>query len=150
MTPRTPPLAFSTDAKTSKRMAGIRQADTAPELLVRAALRQAGLRYRIRNRDLPGSPDVANRSARWAVFVHGCYWHRHDGCPRSTTPKRNGDLWRAKFDANVARDARAMESLRERGFRVLVVWECEAEDERRLGHLVRELAADVASTSAER
>lgn len=150
MTPRTPPLAFSTDAKTSKRMAGIRQADTAPELLVRAALRQAGLRYRIRNRDLPGSPDVANRSARWAVFVHGCYWHRHDGCPRSTTPKRNGDLWRAKFDANVARDARAMESLRERGFRVLVVWECEAEDERRLGHLVREFAADVASTSAER
>ena len=150
MTPRTPPLAFSTDAKTSKRMAGIRQADTAPELLVRAALRQAGLRYRIRNRDLPGSPDVANRSARWAVFVHGCYWHRHDGCPRSTTPKRNGDLWRAKFDANVARDARAMESLRERGCRVLVVWECEAEDERRLGHLVREFAADVASTSAER
>ena len=87
-------------------------------------LHELGHRYRVRNRDLPGSPDVANRSRRWAVFVHGCYWHRH-GCKATTTPKRNRAFWEAKFARNVERDAESAAALRKLGFTVVVVWECE-------------------------
>jgi DNA mismatch endonuclease (patch repair protein) len=113
------------DPQTSVRMAGVRQKDTAAELAVRRALTAIGLRYRVRNRDLPGTPDVANRARRWVIFVHGCFWHRHAGCTRTTTPQRNRQFWEQKFAANVARDRRAVASLRRRGFRVLVVWECQ-------------------------
>ncbi len=115
------------DEKTSIRMGGVRQHGTAAELAVRYALHELGARYRTQNRDLPGSPDVANRARHWAVFVHGCFWHRHEGCKRTTTPSRNHDFWVAKFDANVARDARAIAALQERKYDVLVIWECEAE-----------------------
>lgn len=113
------------DVATSARMGGIRQQHTAPELAVRRILAALGLRYRVHNRDLPGSPDVANRARAWAVFVHGCYWHRHEGCKRTTTPKRNREFWEAKFAANVARDARAMRELDALGYHVVTVWECE-------------------------
>ena len=119
------------DAATSTRMAVIRQRDTKPEALVRAVAHQSGLRYRVRNRDLPGSPDLANRSKGWAVFVHGCYWHGHVGCRLATVPKRNRDFWLAKFANNRARDARVVRALRERGFRVLIIWQCQ------LAHLDR-------------
>jgi len=127
------------DAKTSARMAGVRRAGTAPELAVRAALRALGLHYRVENRDLPGSPDVANRIHRWAVFVHGCYWHRHAGCRRATTPKRNAAFWCAKFDANVARDARARAALRRLRFRVVTIWECQTSSARNLANRLRPL-----------
>jgi DNA mismatch endonuclease (patch repair protein) len=122
---RRSPLVF--DRATSLRLSKIRQKDTAPELAVRVILSAIGVRYRVRNRDLPGSPDIANRTARWAVFVHGCYWHSHRGCSRATVPKRNREFWVAKFAANVKRDADAVAALRRRGFRVAVVWECEIE-----------------------
>jgi DNA mismatch endonuclease (patch repair protein) len=112
------------DDATSRRMAGIRQKSTRPELLVGKVLRALGLRYRLTNRDLPGSPDFANRRARWALFVHGCFWHRH-GCSATTTPTRNREFWEAKFARNVARDARSLEELRAGGYRAVVVWECE-------------------------
>lgn len=112
------------DEETSRRMAGVRQRDTKPEMIVRRLLTQIGHRYRVRNRDLPGSPDIANRSRRWVVFVHGCYWHRHR-CKATTTPKRNRDFWQAKFSRNVDRDAHQVAALREAGYRVVVVWECE-------------------------
>lgn len=118
---------LETDAATSLRMAGIRQRDTRPEMQVRAALRALGMHYRVRNRDLPGSPDVANRRKQWAIFVHGCFWHRHAGCKMATSPKRNAEFWSDKFVANVARDARAEAGLKAMGFDVVVVWECEAE-----------------------
>jgi DNA mismatch endonuclease (patch repair protein) len=78
---------------------------------------------------LPGSPDLANRTRRWAIFVHGCFWHRHTGCIRTTTPKRNRPFWTAKFEANCARDRRVRAALRRLGFRTLVIWECQAERE---------------------
>lgn len=106
-------------------MANIRQQGTGPELAVRALARELGLHYRVKNRDLPGSPDLANRKRRWAIFVHGCYWHRHRGCPRTTTPTRNRAFWEAKFEANVLRDRRAVVALRRMGYRVVIVWECE-------------------------
>jgi DNA mismatch endonuclease, patch repair protein len=128
---------FVTDAATSRRMSGIRQEATKPELAVRKAVRELGMSYRTSNRDLPGSPDLANRSKRWAIFVHGCYWHRHVGCPRATTPTRNRALWVTKFDENVARDKARIEQLGRSGFRVLVVWECDTEEHERLKGLLR-------------
>jgi DNA mismatch endonuclease (patch repair protein) len=112
------------DDATSARMGLVRQKGTRPELLVRAALAALGHRFRLANRDLPGSPDMANRSRRWAVFVHGCFWHRH-GCKATTTPARNREFWAAKFARNVARDQRSAEELGARGYTVIVIWECE-------------------------
>lgn len=117
--------ALSTDAISSRRMSRVSQRGTAPELLVRKACSALGLRYTTKNRDLPGSPDLANRSKRWAIFVHGCFWHRHAGCTRATTPKSNVQFWMAKFARNQERDAVAERQLQEQGYRVLVVWECD-------------------------
>lgn len=136
------------DAVTSRRMAGIRQVGTKPELVVRKLITSLGYRYRVNNRDLPGSPDLANRSRRWAVFVHGCYWHRHPNCRLATTPKRNRDFWQAKFERNVERDTQAAEALRERGFDVITVWECEARDERRLVERLRQWFASRHTSAA--
>ena len=113
-----------------------RQQGTRPEILVRRIVHALGHRFRLSNRDLPGSPDLANRAGKWAIFVHGCYWHAHQGCPRHTIPKRNRDFWLKKFDDNRNRDLRVAEELRGRGLRVIVVWECETTEreslERRL------------------
>jgi DNA mismatch endonuclease (patch repair protein) len=106
-------------------MAGVRQKDTSAEQLVRSLLTRLGHSFRKSNRDLPGSPDVANRSRLWAIFVHGCFWHRHAGCSRTTTPKRNRAFWETKFDQNRRRDARVLAALRRLGYRTVVVWECE-------------------------
>ncbi len=119
--------ALRTDAATSARMGRIRQSGTAPEMTVRRALSTLGVRYTVRNQDLPGSPDLANRSRRWAIFVHGCYWHRHAGCHKATTPRTNTDFWLNKFSRNVARDAAARGRLKRRGYQVLTFWQCECE-----------------------
>lgn len=116
---------LETDQATSKRLGKQKQKNTKPEIWVRAMLTELGHRYRLQNRDLPGSPDVANRSKRWAVFVHGCYWHHHEGCSRATIPKRNREFWVEKFMANRARDERVVEELEADGFTVVTVWECE-------------------------
>lgn len=133
-------IKLTVDAATSRRLGKIRQKDTAPEVMVREMLTALGLKYRLNDRRLPGSPDIANRSARWAVFVHGCYWHHHPGCRRATIPKRNRAFWLAKFRANRARDLRACRDLAREGFSVLVVWECECGEpaalRRRLARLV--------------
>lgn len=109
----------------SARMSRVRQRSTTAELRVRRELMAMGRRYRISNRDLPGSPDIANRAKKWAVFVHGCFWHRHDCCPRTTTPKENRDFWLRKFAVNRTRDERVQGELRDMGFKVAIVWECE-------------------------
>ncbi len=109
----------------SRLLGRVRQARTAPEEAVAALLRARGLAYRRGVRALPGSPDFANRARRWAIFVNGCFWHRHTGCRRATLPKNNRAFWAAKFAANRTRDAVAIRRLRASGFRVLVIWECE-------------------------
>ena len=115
-----------TDEARSALMRRVRQRNTRAELIVAAMLRGLGLRYRKNVRKLPGTPDFANRRHRWAIFVHGCYWHHHKGCKRATVPTRNRDFWVAKFDANRTRDAKAVHALRNSGFKVVIVWECEA------------------------
>jgi DNA mismatch endonuclease, patch repair protein len=109
-------------------MGRVRQRGTAAELVVRAWARAIGLRYTLDNSDLPGSPDLANRTRRLAIFVHGCYWHRHSSCRNATTPKSNRAFWLAKFARNRARDRAAVRALQGRGFRVVVIWECEVDD----------------------
>ncbi len=106
-------------------MAAIRGKDTAPEIAVRTMLHGMGLRFRLHRKDLPGRPDIALSKYRTVVFVHGCFWHRHEGCPYTTTPKTRQEFWLAKFDANMARDRRNRAELERLGWRVLVVWECE-------------------------
>ena len=132
-------FTLRTDTETSARMANIRQSGTTPELAVRQIVSSLGHRYRLYNKDLPGSPDLANRSKGWAIFVHGCYWHRHKGCKRTTTPKRNRDFWEAKFARNVARDKRVIRQLRRDGYRVLVVWECQTKTPERVAMRVERL-----------
>jgi DNA mismatch endonuclease Vsr len=110
---------------TSMRMARVRQKGTTAEQLVAVELRELGLYYRKNVRTLPGSPDFANRTGRWAVFVNGCFWHHHAGCSRATTPKSNSKFWIQKFRDNRRRDARAVVKLRRDAFKVVVIWECE-------------------------
>jgi len=106
-------------------MRRIRQHGTAAELAVRRIASSLHLRYTIRNKDLPGSPDLANRKRHFAIFVHGCFWHRHSHCRRTTTPKSNRTFWMHKFAQNQARDFAVTTALRALAFRVIIVWECE-------------------------
>lgn len=105
-------------------MASIRGKNTRPELLLRSAMFAAGFRYRLHVRGLPGSPDLVFPKYRAVLFVHGCFWHRHDNCRYTTSPKSNEDFWRVKFEGNVSRDARNVALLMEQGWRVAIVWEC--------------------------
>ena len=106
-------------------MARIRARDTRPELRVRSLLHRSGYRFRLHARDLPGRPDIVFRRRRKVIFVHGCFWHRHPGCPRATFPNTRMDYWRLKFENNCARDAAVQSALAEMGWTVLVVWECD-------------------------
>jgi len=132
------PNTYVTDELTSSRMAKVRTKNTAPEMAVRKALFGIGLGFRTKNGDLPGSPDVANRKGKWVVFVHGYFWHRHQRCKRASIPKRNTEQWQKKFERNVERDRRATTMLKEMGFNVVVVWECETKDRAGLERLLVE------------
>ena len=131
----------------SRMMAAVRQQDTRAELAVRGILHALGIRYRIRNRDLPGSPDVANRSSGWAIFVNGCFWHGHKNCTKTKStkgarvPKTRADFWFGKLAANRRRDARHCRELRQMGYRVLIVWECDLFHAEGLGSRLRKFCA---------
>lgn len=111
-------------ATRSRMMAGIRGKDTKPELALRRALHARGLRYRLHPRNVPGKPDLLFPKYRAAIFVHGCFWHRHEGCPYATTPATRPEFWQAKFEANVRRDKEVWKRLLGEGWRVATVWEC--------------------------
>lgn len=105
-------------------MASIRSADTKPEMVLRRLLHAGGLRYRLHARNLPGKPDIVFPGRNVAVFVHGCFWHRHPRCHWCTTPASNSEFWSAKFAENVKRDQRCVGDLLDLGWRVATVWEC--------------------------
>lgn len=119
---------IGTDPQRRALMQRVRQAATPAERAVAQACRELGLAYRLNVKSLPGSPDLANKHRRWAIFVNGCYWHHHRGCTRATIPKRNRPFWVAKFLANRARDVKKIRQLRARGFKVILIWECETID----------------------
>lgn len=108
----------------SRMMAGIRGRNTRPELLLRRELHARGLRFRLHRKDLPGSPDLVFPRYKAVVFVHGCFWHRHDDCRYASTPATRTEFWQKKFAANVARDRKVEDDLTTLGWRVAVVWEC--------------------------
>lgn len=116
----------------SELMSRVRGKNTAPEMRVRRLAHLLGYRFRLHRRDLPGSPDIVFVSRRKVVFVHGCFWHRHPGCKGTTSPKTRADYWQAKFCDNMVRDQRVQKHLRELGWDVLVIWECETEDQAKL------------------
>ena len=116
----------------SWNMSRIRNRDTKPEILVRSLLHGMGYRYRLHRRDLPGRPDIVLPRYKTAVLVHGCFWHRHEGCRYAYSPKTRADFWMAKFRDNVERDQRQREELRNLGWRIVTIWECETRDQERL------------------
>ena len=128
--------------KRSWNMSRIRSNKTKPEQLVASYLREHHMGYRRSVKDLPGKPDFVLTKYHAVIFVNGCFWHRHEGCKRATTPKTNTEYWNAKFQKNIERDKAAYQELQEKGWRVFVIWECElkkkvAED--RLSRLAEEI-----------
>lgn len=112
-------------------MRAVKSRDTAPELAVRAVVRELGYtrRYRLNGARLPGKPDLVFGAMRKAVFVHGCFWHGHDCKRGARQPKDNADYWRAKIGRNIARDAASLKALKTDGWSTLVIWECETRDD---------------------
>ncbi len=109
-------------------MAAIRNKDTKPEVAIRKLLFSLGYRFRLHRKDLPGHPDIVLPKHKIAIFVNGCFWHRHEGCRYAATPSTRKEWWQAKFDSNVARDQQNYALLREMGWQVVVIWECEVRE----------------------
>ena len=112
-------------AKRSAVMAKVRGRDTETERLLRSALHRLGLRFRLNVKTMPGRPDIVLTRYRAVIFVHGCFWHRHEACKRASTPQSNSSFWNAKFSGNVERDRRTAERLHASGWKIIIAWECE-------------------------
>lgn len=117
-----------TPEQRSRCMAAIRSKDTKPELVVRSFVHRMGYRFRIHRRNLPGKPDLVFPSRKKVIFVHGCFWHQHQGCRFAMRPTTRAEFWGRKLDGNRERDARVKVELRALGWNVLVVWECQTRD----------------------
>lgn len=117
-------------------MGRVKSTDTKPEIKVRRLVYALGHRFRLHRSDLPGKPDLVFPGKKKVIFVHGCFWHRHAGCHRTTSPKTRAEYWQDKFDENVRRDAACERELLESGWAVLTVWECEVDDECLAGKIV--------------
>lgn len=127
--------------KRSSIMRAVRGKDTAPELRVRKWLHRRGFRFRLHDEKLPGRPDIVLPRRKVAIFVHGCFWHRHEGCRKAAMPKSRREYWAEKFAANVERDALRTEELNAMCWRVAVIWECALSDEATFEKWMNELAA---------
>lgn len=117
-------------------MSRIRSKDTKPEMVVRRLLHGMGYRYRLHDKRLPGHPDIVFPSRRRIILVHGCFWHRHEGCKDATIPKSNTEFWTDKLTKNVTRDGVKIEQLHNLGWKVLIVWECQIKDLNALQNLL--------------
>lgn len=120
-------------------MSRVRGKHTSPEIRVRRAAHRLGLRFRLHRKDLPGKPDLVFRKHAVALFVHGCFWHRHPNCPKSTTPKSKTQYWEEKFVSNCERDARSYTALAKLGWKVEIVWECETKQHQLLDERLRSI-----------
>jgi len=123
----------------SRMMSGIRGKNTRPELLIRRILFAAGYRFRLHRKDLPGTPDIVLSKYRAVIFIHGCFWHMHDGCRFAKIPSSRKQFWRKKLAGNRERDRRSIDELMAAGWRVLVVWECMTRSETSCNALPRRL-----------
>lgn len=121
----------------SANMRAIRSKDMRPELAVRRLVHKMGYRYRLHGKNLPGKPDLVFASRRKVIFVHGCFWHSHEGCKMAHVPKSNSAYWGPKLERNRARDTKTIAALRAEGWKALVIWECETGSETSLSSRVR-------------
>lgn len=132
----------------SRMMAGIRGKDTRPEIRLRKALHAIGFRFRLHEKRLPGRPDIVLPKWKVAIEVHGCFWHRHEGCRFASTPATRPEFWAEKFATNVARDRRNLEKLQEAGWRTAVIWECWLRD-KDISELVQKLRDWIGSSQRD-
>lgn len=126
-------------ATRSRTMAAIRSKDTKPEKWVRSELHKRGFRFRLHNKQLPGSPDLVLRKYKAVIFINGCFWHQHQNCKVAHIPETRREFWEKKFARNVARDQKVLYQLKVMGWRAAVVWECGLGKKRRedtLGQLI--------------
>ena len=112
----------------SRNMSAIKSKNTKPEIAVRKVLHSMGYRFRLHRKDLPGSPDIILPKYKTVIFVHGCFWHRHENCKYASTPKTRQEFWEAKFRENINRDKLNQENLSSKGWKIIIVWECEIKD----------------------
>ena len=113
-------------------MAAIKSKDTKPEIAVRKLLHSLGYRFRLHRKDLPGSPDIVLPKYKTVIFVHGCFWHRHEGCKYATNPKTRESFWNKKFEDNKKRDLEIKEKIKDIGWKSVIIWECEIKNESKL------------------
>lgn len=138
-------------AERSQRMSLVSGKDTKPEMLVRRTLHRLGYRYRLHSKDLPGKPDIVFRSRQKVIFVHGCFWHRHPSrkCKLARMPKSRLEFWKPKLDQNRQRDIKNQRALSKMGWKYLILWECELNDETGLARrLTNFLSEGSVSTNA--
>ncbi len=109
----------------SWNMSRIRSANTKPEMIVRSLLHRMGYRFRLHRKDLPGKPDIVLPKFKAIIFIHGCFWHRHINCKYAYMPKSKQKFWETKFKSNVERDKKVRKQLEEKGWKNLIIWECE-------------------------
>jgi DNA mismatch endonuclease (patch repair protein) len=121
----------------------IRSKNTLPEVRTRSSVHALGIRYRLHVADLPDKPDLANKARRWAIFVHGCFWHSHERCRLASKPRSNSGYWLEKLAQNRKRDALHNQALRDLGFDVLTIWECDTRDDARLHRILGSFFADL-------
>lgn len=116
-----------TPEKRSWNMSRIKSKDTTPERIVRSFLHRNGFRFRLHVKNLPGKPDIVLSKYKTVIEVRGCFWHRHNGCKDATMPSTHTEFWQKKFAENVVRDQRSEQALKELGWQVIIIWECEVE-----------------------
>ena len=112
----------------SRNMSAIKSKNTKPEIAVRKLLHSMGYRFRLHRKDLPGSPDIVLPKYKTVIFVHGCFWHRHQNCKYASNPKTRREFWEKKFKENIERDKKTQEKLKNLGWKTKIVWECEIKD----------------------
>ncbi|MDD2003630.1 very short patch repair endonuclease [Pseudomonas putida] len=131
----------------SWNMSRIKSRDTSPELAVRKVLYRMGFRYRLHSPAVPGRPDIVLKRFKAAIFVHGCFWHRHPGCKFAYVPKTRVEFWTKKFEANVRRDETVKKQLSDLGWKSLTIWECETKSSETIEHLLRGFLGEKGTSS---
>ncbi len=139
-----------TPEQRSRCMAAIRGKDTKPEILVRKFLFSKGLRYRLNNRKLPGSPDIVLKKYKTVIFVDGCFWHGHEGCKYFRLPKSNTPFWEAKITRNIERDKETTQALTALGWKVIRIWECELRNKSNREAALNKLFNDIKCSAVKR
>lgn len=122
-------------------MSKVHSKNTKPELKIRSLLHKLGFRFRLHRKELPGCPDITLPKFKTVIFVHGCFWHQHPGCKKATIPKNNHNFWLAKLNENIQRDKKHISQLKELGWKVIIVWECDIKKD--LGEVTKFMVSEI-------